>query len=371
MKVLLSSHIGKPWGGVTIQYENLLESSLKQKINLRFFENSVRQRSFSLMGKMNLENIFNAIIVLFKFTKELIKFQPQIVHIATAHKLSFYKNSLLVLVSKLFGKKVILAPHCSISVFLPPSQSFLWKYVLFILKKCDGLVVLSQEWLVLQENLPDCRIEYLPNAIDLKSYISINGTRKNEKIKILFLGHIGAEKGIYDLIDAVKILKTQSLRNYEINLLGESLRAGESENIIRLVDRYGLNNLIHFYPPEFGDLKIKRLAESDIYILPSHHEGMPISVIEAMASALPVIATKVGGIPDMIESGVNGLLVPKEDPVKLADSLGYLINNPEKRRQIGSAARKTALENHDVEKYVNKLFSFYQTLCSNNIFDID
>jgi glycosyltransferase involved in cell wall biosynthesis len=89
---------------------------------------------------------------------------------------------------------------------------------------------------------------------------------------------------------------------------------------------------------------------------------MPVSIIEAMASGLPVIATNVGGIPDLIENSKNGIIVEPKAPNKLASALIALIEDQLLRYMYGMAGRQKAVENHDINNYVPHLLEFYQTV---------
>jgi len=232
----------------------------------------------------------------------------------------------------------------------------------FILNRCDGMIVLSSEWLEIKEITHKSKIILLKNSINLANYLELERSRKkqNEKVRIIFLGHIGIEKGIVDLIQAVKFLHDKGISGFEVGIYGEDLHPGELEQAKELVKSLELDNLILFYKPIFGDKKVEVFRDADIFMLPSHHEGLPISVIEAMAAGLPVIATRVGGIPDLIDNSKSGILVNSKTPLDLANAMITLIDNEQLRNSYGLEGRKKASENHDVENYVERLVSFYQ-----------
>jgi glycosyltransferase involved in cell wall biosynthesis len=215
MKVLLAAHVGYPWGGISQRYSDLLHSSLPHRIDLAFFESSPNIQSFSKSGAFSALNLANFGRMYVRFLRSLLREQPSIVHIASAYGWSFYKHSLLILSAKLFGKKVILAPHCSISVFIPKSTLPRF-WMKFILNRCDGIIVLSSEWLKLSEYVPSPRLILLKNSIALGDYLPLERPAQsaNAAVNIIYLGHIGAEKGIIDLVEAVKILAVQDLPDF-------------------------------------------------------------------------------------------------------------------------------------------------------------
>ena len=104
----------------------------------------------------------------------------------------------------------------------------------------------------------------------------------------------------------------------------------------------------------------KLLAQSQIFILTSHYEGLPISILEAMRAGLPVIATKVNGIPEEVEHGKTGLLVPDKDVEELAKALSTLIESPELRQQMGKAGRQKFLDEFTIERMIDETRTVYE-----------
>jgi glycosyltransferase involved in cell wall biosynthesis len=102
------------------------------------------------------------------------------------------------------------------------------------------------------------------------------------------------------------------------------------------------------------------LAKSQIFILSTHYEGLPISILEAMRAGLPVVATSVNGIPEEIEDGKTGFLVPRQDAKTLAEALLKLIQTPEIRQQMGEAAREKFLLEFTIDRMVNETRNVYQ-----------
>lgn len=211
---------------------------------------------------------------------------------------------------------------------------------------------------------PKTKIILLKNSINLTPYIKLDKSlkEKNGKIKIIYLGHIGAEKGIMDLIQAVKILNDRQILGFEVWIYGEDSHPGELYKAKELVRSLQLDKYILFSEPIFGEKKIEVFRAADIFVLPSYHEGLPVSIIEAMAAGLPVIATRVGGIPDLIDDSKNGILVNSKAPIELANAIMTLIENEHLRQIYGIEAKRKALQNHDVEIYVDRLLNFYQEL---------
>jgi glycosyltransferase involved in cell wall biosynthesis len=137
--------------------------------------------------------------------------------------------------------------------------------------------------------------------------------------------------------------------------------AGNREAIIRRqIEALGLSERVRLLGQRTDVPDI--LNASDIFVLCSRMEGNPMAIQEAMASGLPVIATAVGGVPDLIDDGVNGLLVPPNDETALMHALQNLVNQADLRRQIGLAARQYAVSHLDVRYMVRQYEVLYEAL---------
>jgi glycosyltransferase involved in cell wall biosynthesis len=170
------------------------------------------------------------------------------------------------------------------------------------------------------------------------------------------------EKGLFDLIEAVEILKAEFNSAFAVSLIGENGLAGEAQRIKHTIAEKGLTEWFSILPPKFSEEKLDSFANADIYVLPSHHEGMPMTIIEAMASGLPVVATAVGGIPELVVSGKTGYLVPTSNPPELAKAIANLISDPSLGLQLGNAGRVHAKQHFDINDRSNDIAMFYRKI---------
>ena len=106
----------------------------------------------------------------------------------------------------------------------------------------------------------------------------------------------------------------------------------------------------------------KVLADADIKLLSSRTEGLPVAIMEAMAAGLPVVATAVGGIPELVQDGVTGLLTPPDDPAALADALAVLLDYPHLRQQYGRAGQQRIQSHFALADKVAELEQAYQKI---------
>src|SRR5262249_33607454 len=108
------------------------------------------------------------------------------------------------------------------------------------------------------------------------------------------------------------------------------------------------------------------IADMDILVLPSRAENFPISILEAMACAVPVVATKVGGIPEMVEDGESGVLVRPDDPVSMARAIEGLIARPGYRDAIARSGARRVGERFDARRLAGTMIDLYERLCASS-----
>jgi len=162
---------------------------------------------------------------------------------------------------------------------------------------------------------------------------------------LTFVGRLAAVKGIPILFEAlVKLLPENP--NLRVTLIGDGPARAELE---RVVHTLGLQDTITFAGYKSQADVAAALRETDLFVLPSFAEGVPVVLMEAMASGVAVIATRIAGIPELVEDGVSGLLVPAGDIDALADALLTLLNDKDRRVQMGQAGRKKVLVEFNVK----------------------
>jgi len=197
------------------------------------------------------------------------------------------------------------------------------------------------------------KVVMLPLGVDVDAYRrgSSPPRESGESFRLLSVGRLAAPKAYSILIAAVALLRERG-RNVRLTLIGEGQQRALLEELIA---RRGLGDLVRLT----GALNHERVMEyykaSDAFVLSSFLEGVPVVLMEAMAMELPCIATWVTGIPEIIESGVDGLLVPPASASALADAVGRLMDDPAAARQLGSAARRKIADKYHLERNVARL----------------
>lgn len=255
----------------------------------------------------------------------------QIVHIHSSSRGSFLRKSVLMLLCKLFRKKTIFHIHASEFHIFYQNARMLRGYVRWILQRTDTVVCLSGRWKkFFTENFKIKELVIINNVIEYVTQKKepIQNTRK---INLLFLGQIGNRKGIFDLIEVLHKNRKNFNGKYHLIVGGN----GEVGRLQKLIHEYNLEDHIEYAGWVNGNKKSELLQKCDVYVLPSYNEGLPVSVLEALAHGKPVISTKVGGIPEVIHSHYNGWLMKAGDRLALEAILTEVFANKPLLRRYG------------------------------------
>jgi glycosyltransferase involved in cell wall biosynthesis len=217
-----------------------------------------------------------------------------------------------------------------------------------------------------KKHVPAKKIAIIHNGVDTRRFAVPQDARNairhalgfTEADSVLIMvARLHPGKGHRVLLDAMRQL-LPLYPKLKLICLGE----GEGEPELRgLCESFGVAHCVQFVGyqrnvPEW-------LTAADINVLPSFYEGLPLTILEAMAAKLPTVASNVGGIPEAIEDGVSGLLVPPGDPHRLAEALSLLIGDVAMRERVGRAARARVLQSFDFEQQVSSTERMYLELC--------
>jgi len=234
------------------------------------------------------------------------------------------------------------------------------------------------------------RCRTVPNAVDVRSFAAVPGDaqpRRNGP-RLLFVGRISPEKGLHVLLEAFRQVADQHPQAH-LEIVGPDAVAPR-EFIVALSDQAMVADLARFYPASYlshlkrqvsgngrgtvafaGRLEHSRLVaqykRADILVSPSLSDASSMPAIEAMAVGLPVVATRVGGVPELVQDGRTGLLVNPGDPDALADAISRLLVDEELRRSMGRAGRERAAREFSWERVANDLLVQYRELCEDSI----
>jgi glycosyltransferase involved in cell wall biosynthesis len=280
-----------------------------------------------------------------------------LLHTHSASRTSFRRKSLALAIGRAVGAPTVFHLHGGeFEVFFRKASPALRWWIRHTLERSSAVIVLSERWRrFVQEIAPGARITVIPNPVLLPPEVPppdpVDGRR------ILFLGRVEQQKGIFALVDAVARLVPEFP-----DLILAVGGGGDASALRAHVDRAGLRDRIEilgFIGPEARQRELRRATA---FALPSFNEGLPMALLEAMAASRPVVTTPVGGIPDVVRHGREGLLVPPGDVQALAAALRTLIADPALCRQLGAQGRATVAAGYSAEVALDRLSRVYQSL---------
>ncbi len=223
-------------------------------------------------------------------------------------------------------------------------------------RNAAGIVVLGGTWeRFVRDRLPEVapRITVLPNATRAPA-LPRRDTR-GEDVIILFLGQLNASKGVPQLVEALAGMS--DLAGWRAVLAGN----GDVEGTREAVERHGLAGRVDV-PGWVGPDRVDALLrEAGVFVLPSFVENLPLSIVEAFAYGVPVVCTPVGSVPEIVEDGRTGLLVPAGDAPALEAALRRLVGDPQLRESLAGNGRAEHAARFQLSTYVDRLVGLWKT----------
>ncbi len=276
--------------------------------------------------------IVGAFAIWADIVKTIQKISPDIVH----------AQSLSIAIPALISKKVLRIPYAvwgqGSDVYLPDRITNLTSKT--IIKNADTTIALTRDMKRAMQTICDREISVIPNGIELKEYMPSPPVvmREGPDKRILFVGRLHPVKGVRYLLQAMQLVH-EEMPDAKLILVGDGK---ERENLESLTDHLGIRECVEFA----GKIPHERIQDylyhADIFVLPSLSESFGIVNLEAMACGLPIVATRVGGLPDIIDEGINGYLVEAKKPDEIADRILILLQNDAIRKEISGINQKKA-----------------------------
>ena len=354
------------FGGIAKYMNDLLNSSLSQDYNIHHLETG--KKDSEATGLLSgLKRTWSQV----KEFNRMIKQETniEIVHIHTASGLSFWRYSVFIYLSKRARKKVLLHIHgAAFKEFFYSANSIKKHLITRIIRKTDALVALSEHWRSFFASIvPDSRQYVVVNTVkipDINMVEHVHSKGKRKQTSILFFGLLVKRKGLVELLKALPhLLERQCLR---LVVAGGFIPGEEElvEDLKSAAETYGDRLDVKIDVP--SEEKDTLFLDADIFILPTHAEGLPIALLEAMSFGLPVVTTPVGAIPEVVKDGKNGFLMAPGDAVALTEKIIYLLDHPETRKNMGKNNIQKIKKHFSHNSMIQKINRIYQELLLEN-----
>lgn len=354
-RVLFILHLPPPHHGASL-VGDLIKTSTQ--INSAF-----RTRYINLSTSVTIEDIgrtsvrkgINYLALILRVINGILVFKPDLCYITPSAKGSgFYKDVIIIAIIKFYRVKRIFHYHNKgiIERHNRLPDNLLYK---FSFRNASVILLSRQLYQEVEKYVPERRVFYCPNGItDLSNDLHKPSFKSSgSPVEVLFLSHLIRSKGMLVLIEACAILKARDT-NFHCTIAGgdAEMKQKEVEEIVRLRE---LTDLISFTGPVYGEKKVVLMKSADILAHPSFNDCYPLVLLEAMSLSLPIISTFEGAIPEIVDTGITGFLVPSKDPKSLADKLEILIKDPELRDKMGAAGREKFEREFTLDRFEKRL----------------
>jgi len=327
-----------PWagtGGVHTFMRNLcIHSNLKERWNLESFDLSrppkktIDNNAYNFLSS-DPKRLVKSLLVtgghLAKFPLEVRK--ADVLQIQASDHYAFWEPLLYAQVAKALGKPVVVRFGGSFDKFYGASTPTQQKAIVQALQVPDALVVLSQWWKDhFSQYVDGSKVHVIPNAVPTPPPMIDRSNRKGKPVVLWIAGFEAKRKGIDVMLNLVERLHDKA----------DFLFIAVTDQVRDVIAERGLTEHIEMHGVQKREtLKEVFYPKADVFMLPSFGEGFPNSMLEAMAAGLPSLSTPVGAIPEVLQPGEHGFINDPTDADGFYRDLSYLIDNPEKRRQMG------------------------------------
>ena len=356
-KILFILHLPPPIHGVALMGDYIKKN---KRINESFensFLNLSASKSLDTIGKTSSKKALFFVQLVYSTIKSLIRNKYSVCYVTMTSKGSaFYKDFLIVTILKIFGKQILLHFHnkgVAEGSKANKINRFLYRFVLGG-KKTKIILLSPFLYSDISQYVEPARIFYCANGIPETNSTPVIKI-KHARIRLLFLSNMMVAKGVFTLLEACVLLKKKNI-DFECHFVGDWLDITE-DMFNEKVRQFGLEEIVTAHGKKYGPEKNKFYQDSDIFVMPSFDEAFSLVLLEAMQFGLPVVASHVGGIPDIVVDNVTGYLFPRQDVCALSEKLIALIDNYELRISMSIAAKKRFEENFTMEKFETRFLN--------------
>lgn len=336
-KVLFLLHLPPPVHGSAVVGKYIKESRVINQNFEAYYQNLLASQSLEETGMFKFRKLYNNVVLFFKLLKFLLTNKVELCYLAiTARGLAFYRDVALIVLLRLFRVKLVY--HMHNKGVSKNSDSWLnRKLYKYVFRDADVILLSKHLYHDIEAYVPPSRTFVCANGIPSVSKKIKKQPKDSRKPNILFVSNLIETKGVFVLLEALASIKNKGIQfsGSFVGSVGDITEKSFKEKVKEL----GLQDDVRYLGRKFGKEKEVLFESASIFAFPTFYENETFGLVnlEAMQYGLPVISTYEGGIPDIIDDGYTGFLVPQNDVDSLEEKLTALILNPELCEKFGFA----------------------------------
>jgi glycosyltransferase involved in cell wall biosynthesis len=357
-RVLFLLHLPPPTHGSSLVGLSIKDS---KAIHAEFdcaYVNLLASKQVAESGKVSVGKLFRFALIWWAVLREVIFSRPKVCYLALSTTgVAFLRDVLIIATLRLFGVRRVFHLH---NKGVSARRSRLLSNLLYPFAFGGAQVILLSPRLYadVQRYVPRERIHICPNGIaNAVAATEPHGSGTADEVQLLFLSNLIESKGVFDLLDACALLKQKGLA-FRCTLVGGEGDIG-AERLRLAIESRALSDVVSFLGAKYGAEKEAIFGQAEIFVLPTYYpsECFPLVLLEAMSHGLVVVTTDEGGIPDIVDDGSTGFVVPARSPLELAQRLAQLIESRALRGEMGQQARRKYLRDFTLESFERRFLS--------------
>jgi glycosyltransferase involved in cell wall biosynthesis len=362
--VLVVGQTPPPYHGQAMMIESLVSAKLDR---LRLFHVRLAlSGSVQAVGRVQASKVLHLLAVAARAIQLRFRHGVRILYFSPAgpNLIPVLRDLLLLsLLRPFFPRRIYHFHAAGLSEFLNSRPCWFRYLAQAIYGRPDGAIQTSGLNPTDGKYLRATRVAVIPNGLEDAAHPGRPFRKQGGRTAILFVGMLSESKGVMVLLEAARVL-ARGRRDFTVWLMGEFTSEAFEQAARGYCIEHGLGTVVSFLGPCSGDAKWGYFRRAEMLCFPSFYESESFGnvAVEAMMFGLPVVATRWRGIPDVVDDGETGLLLPIRDPAALACALERLLDDPEMRHALGSNGRRKYLERYTIEKHLECMEEFIHSV---------
>lgn len=372
-KILLIGPIPPPMGGIVRYCQDIINSDLGKKNEIVVFRDNIPQHyrpsvttaknTLNIIGRdgfLATLRVFGFVFYKFgRLVSTLARRKYDVMHVLSTAGYGFFRNTVHIVLANMAGVKTVFHLLGQIDDMYRDAGPFLRHVISFCLTRADVHIVQSPLLAEFLRGITKRPVYSVFNGVDTELLASPGGYAHSsgDTVEVVTVAYLGYQKGIFDILKVARAVR-DTLPDVRFTFVG----GGEVEKFKNLAENHGVSDRVRFLGRVDDSIRLQMLQSSDIFLLPSHAEGQPIALLEAMAAGLPVISTPVGSIKEVVKEGTNGFLCNPGDISAISSHLGTLVSAPSLREQMGRYNLLEAGRKYEFKRVACEIQEIYSDL---------